>query len=244
MDGKPVLATIIVGNNPVSELYVSIKEKECVNAGIEFIKYAYPTTITGPQLIGIIETLNNERIIDGILIQLPLPKKFNTEKILKRIDPDKDVDGLNPISDTVPCAVKGIMRLLKEYKFDIKGKEIVIVNHSRLIGIPLTIKLLDDGATVTICHKHTKNLKKHTLNADILITAVGKRNIITEDMVKQKAIVIDAGICCFHEKTEGDVDFKNVRRKVAYLTPVPGGIGPMTIAMLIENLIENVHKKR
>ena len=193
-----------------------------------------------------IKLLNNDPLVSGILVQLPLPSNLDTDKIINTILPSKDVDGLtntnkcsllnnNPI--IIPCTPKGIIYLLKEYQIPIKGKNIVIVGRSKLVGRPLIDLLLNENATVTICHSHTENIKEHTINADILISAVGKKHIIKSDMIKENAIVIDVGINKENEKIYGDVE-ESAYDKVSYITPVPGGIGPMTVAMLLQNTIQ------
>lgn len=202
----------------------------------------------------IFKRLNSDEKVNGILIQLPLPKHLDEYKILETINPNKDVDGLTSHNlgklakaslkqyikpdFFIPCTPKGILRLLQEYQIDIEGKNVVIVNHSNILGKPLSLIFLNLNSTITVCHKFTKDLKRHTSEADILITGVGKPKLITNEMVKKDAVIIDVGISKLNEKIFGDVDFEAVKEKVAYITPVPGGIGPMTIAMLMENTLD------
>ena len=203
------------------------------------------------EVINKIIELNNDDYVNGILLQLPIPDKFNRYKLLNLINKNKDVDGLTDINagllfkgynNLVPCTPLGIIRLLKEYNIEISGKHAVVIGKSNLVGKPLAILLLQEGATVTICHSKTNNLREITKQADILISAVGKKDLITKDMIKEKAIVIDVGINRVDGKIYGDVDFENVKSIVSYITPVPGGVGPMTVAMLLSNVIKNYEK--
>jgi methylenetetrahydrofolate dehydrogenase (NADP+)/methenyltetrahydrofolate cyclohydrolase len=248
MDKKPHLTVIQVGNNPASTIYVGLKKKKSEAIGIKSTVINLPETVSEVDLIDKIEELNIDLDVDAILVQLPLPKHISEENIIKAISPFKDVDGftventgnlLNNIKPNVyPCTPKGVIRLLEEYNIDIAGKHAVIVGRSNIVGRPLAVMLLNRNATVTICHSYTKNLSDITRNADILISAVGKK-IIYKDMVKEGAVVVDVGI--FKDangKTTGDVDFENVKDIASYITPVPKGVGPMTIAMLMENTVE------
>ena len=248
MQKKPHLVVIQVGDNSASNIYVNLKHKKAEAIGIKSTIIKYPETITELELINKIEEINNNTDIHAVLVQLPLPIHINKNNIIKAISPKKDVDGftaqnsgdlLNGIIPKVyPCTPKGILRLLKEYNIEIAGKYAVIVGRSNIVGKPVAIMLLNNDATVTICHSKTKNLSEITKQADILISAVGKK-IIFKDMVKKDAVVIDVGIFKDeNNKTTGDVDFENVKELASYITPVPKGVGPMTIAMLMENTIE------
>lgn len=248
MKKKPHLAVIQVGDNPASNIYVNLKNKKAEAIGITSSIIKYPQTITEAELIAKIEEINKDNNINAVLVQLPLPEHINKTHIIKAIAPNKDVDGftaqnsgdlLNGITPMAyPCTPKGVLRLLKEYKIEISGKHAVIVGRSNIVGKPLAIMLLNENATVTVCHSKTQNLSTITKQADILISAVGKK-IIFKDMIKQNAVVIDVGIFKDeNNKTTGDVDFENVKEVASYITPVPKGVGPMTIAMLMENTIE------
>ena len=244
---KPCLVTILVGDNPASKVYVANKEKACNEVGIINITETYPEFITEDELINHIEEFNNSHLVDGILVQLPLPKHINSDNILSAIYPKKDVDGFHPQNVanlwlgrdcTIPCTPKGIIKLIDSINIDLCGKRIVIVGRSNIVGLPISKLCLDRNATVTICHSKTKNLKEITSEADVLIVAVGKPKFITYDMIKVGAVVIDVGINRVDGKLYGDVDYENVQCKTSYITPVPGGVGPMTIACLMENTIE------
>ena len=244
---RPGLAVIIVGDNQASRTYVNSKRKDCDECGIYSEEYALPADAGQAALMEIIESLNSRPDIDGILCQLPLPEGYDEEAVLLAIDPDKDVDGFHPINVGrlstgqpcfAPCTPAGVMEMLKEYGVDPKGKECVVVGRSNIVGKPMGMLLLAAHGTVTICHSRTKDLGEVCRRADILVAAVGKRNIITADMVKEGAVVIDvamnrnaAGKLC------GDVCFDEVAQKAAYITPVPGGVGPMTRAMLMVNTL-------
>jgi methylenetetrahydrofolate dehydrogenase (NADP+)/methenyltetrahydrofolate cyclohydrolase len=246
---KVGLAVVLVGNDKASELYVSMKKKACEYVGIDSISVELPEDISQEELENRVLELNRDSKIDGILVQLPLPKHLNTDKILELIDPKKDVDGFHPINvggvltglDTfAPCTPLGMVELLDKYKIDIQGKNVVVVGASNIVGKPIASLLLNRNATVEICHIYTQNLKEHTLKADILIVAVGKENLIEANMVKEGAVVLDVGINKTAEgKIVGDVDFENVSKKASYITPVPGGVGPMTIAMLLKNTVKS-----
>ncbi len=247
LKSKPKLATIIIGNNPASLMYINMKKKACNEVGIDVEKIEFSETEKEETIIKSIERLNNEPTIQAILVQLPLPKHFNEEKILNSVSIKKDVDGLHAHNlglitlnkeHLVPCTPKGICYLLEKYKIHIKGKNITIVGHSKEVGKPLAAMLLNRNATVTICHEHTKDLAQWTKQADILISATGVPHLIKENMVKENAVVIDVGIAKKEEQVIGDVDFKNVAEKASFITPVPGGVGPITIAMVIENILK------
>lgn len=242
----PSLATILVGNDPASEIYVNLKHKACEECGINSSIERFSETITEKELLEKIYELNNNKDINGILVQMPLPKHINPARIMNAISPLKDVDGFNPVNSgriinndelLAPCTPKGIIYMLERYNIKIEGSEVVIINHSAVVGKPLALMLLNRNATVTVCHVFTKDLKEHTRKADILISAVGKPGLITNDMVKEKGVVIDVGISRINNKVVGDVDFEGVKDKASFITPVPGGVGPMTIAMLLKNTI-------
>jgi len=248
---KPVLSIIICGNNPASILYASIKEKKGLEIGISVNIYNFPENVVEKIIIKKIKELNHTS--NGIIIQLPLPSNLNAKKIINVIYPYKDVDGLTALNlgntligdeKLVPATPKGIIKLIEKYNIHIKGKYVVIVNHSNVIGKPLAAMMLKRNATVTVCHDFTKNLAEYTKKADILITAVGKKNLITSDMVKEGAVVIDAGITIKGKKIFGDVDFDEVKKKASFITPVPGGIGPMTVVMLMENVVISCTKQK
>jgi len=244
----PGLAVILVGNDPASQVYVGMKAKACKESGIYSVVHEFPETISEKELLETIQMINKNPNIHGLLIQLPLPKHIDTTKVLEAVDPAKDVDGFHPynvgrlvagLDSFAPCTPLGVMELFKEYNIDVKGLDACVVGASNIVGKPMQALLLNEFATVDICHIYTKNLAEHTKRADIVIVGVGKINLITADMVKDGAIVVDIGI----NKTEdgklvGDVDFENVSKKASYITPVPGGVGPMTIAMLLKNTIK------
>lgn len=251
---QPCLVVIQVGNNPASSIYVNLKKKKAEELGIKSTVINFPETIEEHELIAKIEELNNDNNVHAILVQLPLPKHIDESNVIKSISTDKDVDGftaqnsgdlLNGIlPKAYPCTPKGVLKLLKEYNIQIEGKHAVIVGRSNIVGKPLAIMLLNENATVTICHSKTTNLKEITKQADILISAVGKK-IIFKDMVKENAVVIDVGIFKDeNNKTTGDVDFENVKDVASYITPVPKGVGPMTIACLMENTVELFTKQK
>lgn len=253
----PGLAVILVGDDPASKTYVSMKEKACEEAGIYSIVHKMPTSISQDKILEILDMINKNDYMDGILVQLPLPSHINTDKIIEAIDHEKDVDGFHPfnvgklvagLESFAPCTPLGVMEMLKEYNIDPKGKDVCIVGASNIVGKPMLNLLLNAGATVDICHIFTKDLKAHTLKADIIIVGVGKAGLITEEMVKDNAIVIDIGINRLSNgKLVGDVDFNKVAPKCSFITPVPGGVGPMTIAMLLLNTLKaakNRNKKK
>ncbi|MBU4221862.1 MAG: bifunctional methylenetetrahydrofolate dehydrogenase/methenyltetrahydrofolate cyclohydrolase, partial [Euryarchaeota archaeon] len=241
---KPALATILVGEHPPSKLYVKLKHWACKRVGIASEDHKFPAEAKQEEIIKLIETLNWRSDIHGILVQLPLPKHIDEREVMMRISPEKDVDGFNPLNmgkmligreGFVPCTPKGIILALEEFNIDPQGKEVVVVGHSNVVGKPAAVMLLNRNATVRICHIFTKDLKSHTREADILIVATGVRGLIKADFVKQGAIVFDVGITWQDEKVYGDVDFDDVLPKVKLISPVPGGVGPMTIAILMEH---------
>ncbi len=244
---QPGLAVVLVGENPASKKYVSSKEKTCEEIGIKSFGHKLPESITQNELIKLIDDLNNDKNVHGILVQLPLPKHLNEKEVMNRISPAKDVDGFGPdalgklVLDEpgfVACTPNGAMKMLEAYGIDPKGKHAVVVGRSVIVGKPLALLLLRKHATVTICHSRTPNLKEECLRADILCVAIGKAKTITGDMVKEGAAVIDIGINVTPEgKIVGDVDFEPAKERAGYITPVPGGAGPMTIAMLMYNTV-------
>jgi methylenetetrahydrofolate dehydrogenase (NADP+)/methenyltetrahydrofolate cyclohydrolase len=244
----PGLAVVLVGEDPASQVYVGRKAKACAEVGFLSREYKLPAETDEEKLLKIIRKLNRDKLIHGILVQLPLPKHIYTEKIIAAIDPHKDVDGFHPynvgglVSGNplfIPCTPRGIMELIARTGIDPKGKEAVVVGRSNIVGKPMALLLLAQHATVTICHSRTKDLPAVTRRADILIAAVGKANMIKADMVKDGAIVIDVGVNRLENgKLAGDVDFNEVAPKASYITPVPGGVGPMTIAMLMKNTLD------
>lgn len=245
----PKLAVIMVGNNKASEIYVRNKSKACDEIGIEFEEYIKDNNISQKELINLIDTLNNRKDIHGILLQSPIPENLNIRQAFNEIDYRKDVDGFNPINVGnlsigedcfISCTPYGVIKMLEEYNINLEGKRAVIIGRSNIVGKPLLQCLLNKNATVTVCHSKTKNIKEITKEADILIAALGKPKFVTEDMVKEDAVVIDVGINRSEEgKLVGDVDFETVSKKVSYITPVPGGVGPMTIAMLMNNVVKS-----
>lgn len=244
----PGLAVILVGNNPASQSYVNMKAKACKRTGIYSITHEMPENIQQESLLQTITMLNQNPNIDGILVQLPLPKHIDTTAVLEAIAPHKDVDGFHPfnmgrifsnLDGFIPATPMGVITLLKHYNIPLQGKNVVIVGASNIVGKPLGALFLNENATITLCHVYTKDLIRHTKEADILCVAVGKPNLITQDMVKEGAIVVDIGISKLDDgKIVGDVDFSNVFSKCNFITPVPGGVGPMTIASLLQNTIK------
>ena len=245
----PHLVVILVGEDPGSVSYVTGKGKACVEIGIQNTTIKKPVTITEDELLNLIDELNNDDTVDGILVQLPLPKHINSDLVIKRIAPEKDVDGFHPINvaslylkqdGIVSCTPKGIIEVLDYANIQIEGRHAVVIGRSNIVGMPVSKLLLDRNATVTICHSRTANLAEITKTADILIAAVGKAKFVKADMVRDGAVVIDVGVNRDLETNKlcGDVDFKDVEPKASYITKVPGGIGPMTITCLMENTLE------
>lgn len=245
---NPKLAVIMVGNNSASQIYVRNKSRACDEVGIEFEEYLLPTTTEQSELLNLIDKLNKQEDINGILLQSPIPDGLDINKAFRKISPEKDVDGFHPVNvgklvlgqDTfVSCTPYGIMRMFEAYNIDLEGKNAVVIGRSNIVGKPMSHCLLNKNATVTICHSRTKNLAEITKRADILVAAIGKAEFVKADMVKEGAVVIDVGINRTEEgKLKGDVDFENVSKKASYITPVPGGVGPMTIAMLMNNVVK------
>lgn len=247
LKGIPTLCVIQIGNNEASNVYIKQKQKMCDFVGYNFIHKKLENTISEEILLSEIEKLNNDKYVNGILIQMPIPNHLNPKTIQNKVSPLKDVDGLNDKNiinlinnknGLFPCTACGVIELLKEYKVPIEGSNVVVVGRSFLVGTPLFFMLENLNATVTLCHSKTKNLKNITKRADILIIAVGKKHIITEDMIKEDSTVIDVGINKIDNKLYGDVDFEKIKDKVKMITPVPGGVGPMTIAMLAQNVLK------
>ena len=241
-------AVIMVGDDPASKIYVKSKSKACDEIGIEYEEHILDDKITQEELINLIHKLNEDKTVNGILLQSPIPKHLDIDEAFKEISYKKDVDGFNPVNvgrlllnqDTfVSCTPYGIMKMFEEYKIDLEGKNVVIIGRSNIVGKPLMACCLNRHATVTVCHSRTKNLKEKTKNADVLVSAIGKPNFVTADMVKDGAVIIDVGINRGeNKKITGDVDYENVKEKASYITPVPGGVGPMTVAMLMNNVIK------
>jgi len=244
----PKLAVIMVGDDKASKVYVKNKSKACEDVGIEYEEHILPATTKMEELLELIEKLNNDETIHGILVQSPLPQGLDANEAFRTISPQKDVDGFNPINVGklslnqdcfVSCTPFGIIKMLEAYNIEMQGAHAVIIGRSNIVGKPLAQCLLNKNATVTICHSKTKNLKEMTKQADILIAAIGKPKFVTEDMVKEGATVIDVGINRMDDgKLLGDTDFETIKEKASYITPVPGGVGPMTIAMLMHNVVK------
>lgn len=249
----PSLAVILVGNDSASQTYVAMKAKACKRVGITSILYEMPASTSEQDLLQTIDSLNNNNQIDGILVQLPLPQHINASEILEMIVPHKDVDGFHTqnsgklhsgLRGFVPATPLGVMTLLRHYNIDIKGKDVCIVGASNIVGKPLAALMLNAGATISICHILTKDLSFYTKNADIICVGVGKPNLITKDMVKEGAIVVDIGINRLEDgKLVGDADLENLRTHCSYITPVPGGVGPMTIASLLQNTLTSAKSR-
>jgi methylenetetrahydrofolate dehydrogenase (NADP+) / methenyltetrahydrofolate cyclohydrolase len=244
----PGLAVVLVGDNPASQVYVRNKVKACADNGLHSVMEKHPADMSEAALLALIDKLNNDSSIHGILVQLPLPAHMDAQKVIEAIAPEKDVDGFHMASAGAlmvgrpgfwPCTPYGCMKMLESINYDLKGKHAVVIGRSNIVGKPMALMLLQQNATVTICHSGTKALKAMTLQADVIVAAVGKRNVLTADMVKPGAVVIDVGMNRNDEgKLCGDVDFEGVSQVASYITPVPGGVGPMTITMLLVNTIE------
>ena len=251
---NPMVATILVGNNPASQVYLNSQIKSYQDLGIGVQKYFFSEEISEAYLLNLIDKLNKDTEVDGIMINLPLPPQINATKVLNSIKLIKDVDGFkaenlgllfqNNEGFTSPSTPAGIMALIEKYNIDLEGKDVVVVGSSNIVGKPIAALILNSRGTVTICNIYTKNLAEKTKNADILISAVGKAKLITEDMVKEGAVVIDVGINRVNGKLEGDVDFENVQKKASHITPVPGGVGALTVAMLLSNILKSFKANR
>lgn len=247
---SPKLAVIMVGEDPASKIYVRNKSKACEELGIEYEEFLLKEGTTQQELLDLINKLNKDKTVHGILLQSPIPEHLDINEAFRTIAPEKDVDGFNPVNvgklvlgqDTfISCTPFGVIKMLEEYNIEIEGKNAVVIGRSNIVGKPMLQCLLNKHATVTICHSKTKNLKEVTKNADILVSAIGKAKFVTKDMVKPGAVVIDVGINRNEEgKVCGDVDFDEVKEIAGYITPVPGGVGPMTIAMLMTNIVKAV----
>jgi len=242
----PTLAAILVGNDEPSKIYIRMKEKAANSIGMRLQRHEFESSNT-EEIVNLIHELNTDRQIHGILVQLPLPEGIDSDTVLSAISPEKDVDGFTPynfgslVSNRAklePCTPLGIMKMLDSEQVPLEGKNVVIINHSIILGKPLAMMLLKRDATVTVCHAKTRELAEHTKNADVLITAAGVPGLVTEDMVKEGIVVIDAGIKKEGKNVVGDVDFEEVRKKASMITPVPGGVGPMTVAMVLYNTVE------
>lgn len=244
----PGLAVVIVGDDPASRVYVNNKKKACELVGFKSEEYALPAETTQQELLNLVETLNNKDDINGILVQLPLPKHLDDKAVIAAINPKKDVDAFHAVNvgkimlgeyDFLPCTPAGVMEMLHSYNIEVSGKNCVVIGRSNIVGKPMAMLLLHENGTVTICHSRTKNLAEVTKQADILVAAVGRPKFVTADMVKDGAVVIDVGMNRDENgKLCGDVDFENVKDKCSYITPVPGGVGPMTIATLMKNTLK------
>ncbi len=246
---SPSLAVVLVGKDPASEIYVRNKIKACKKVGIESIDVRLPDTTTQEELNRVVRNLNSDPNVDGIIVQLPLPKHLSCREVVDHISPEKDVDGFHPVNvgkcmlglydeGLMPCTPAGVMKFFEAYDIELEGKNAVMVGHSNIVGKPLAAMLLNANATVSVCHVYTRDLAFYTRNADILCVATGVPKLIKEDMVKEGAVVIDIGISRVNGKIVGDVDFERVREKASAITPVPGGVGPMTITMLLYNTVK------
>ena len=249
----PGLAVIIVGNNSASRVYVNNKKKACEQVGFNSYEYALKEETTTEELLSLIDKLNNDNNVDGILCQLPLPHSIDENAVLTAISPDKDVDAFHPVNcgrlfignqKFLPCTPAGIMEMLKYCNIDVSGKNCVVIGRSNIVGKPMAMLLLQSNATVTICHSKTKNIADFTKKADVIVAAVGKEKFLTEDMVSDGAVIIDVGMNRNAQgKLCGDVDFENVSKKASWITPVPGGVGPMTITMLLKNTLTSAESR-
>ena len=244
----PGLAVVLVGDNPASQVYVRNKVKACEDSGLHSVLEKYDADMSETALLARVQALNNDPAIHGILVQLPLPEHIDAQKVIEAISPAKDVDGFHIASAGAlmtgmpgfwPCTPYGCMKMLESIGYELKGKHAVVIGRSNIVGKPMALMLLQQDATVTICHSRTKDLKAQTLQADVIVAAVGRRNVLTADMVKPGAVVLDVGMNRNDEgKLCGDVDFEGVKQVAGHITPVPGGVGPMTITMLLVNTLE------
>jgi len=242
------LAVVLVGENPASQIYVRSKKKACAEVGFKSFEYTMPETATQEEILDVINGLNTDRSVHGILVQLPLPKHIDEKKVIMAISPDKDVDGFHPLNmgrllvgdkGPRPCTPEGVMEMIRSTGTDITGKQAVVIGRSNIVGKPVGIMLLENHATVTICHSRTRDLPKIAVGADILVAAIGKPHFVKGDWIKKGAIVIDVGINRISDgKVVGDVDFESAKKRAGFISPVPGGVGPMTIAMLLRNTIK------
>lgn len=250
---RPSVAVINIGNDPISEKFNKIKEEACNKAGIYFRYHQFDDDTPELTIINKIKELNNDDYVNGIMISLPIPEKYNEKRLLNAIINSKDIDGLTDINvgrliggrkSITPCTALGIMELLKHYEIELEGKDVVIVGKGKIVSKPLINLFLNEGCTVTICHSKTNDLKKHTSLADVVVSATGIKNLITEDMIKEGAIVIDVGCTLENDKIYGDVDFDKVSKKASLITPAIGGVGPMTVAMFLKNIILCYNNKK
>jgi methylenetetrahydrofolate dehydrogenase (NADP+)/methenyltetrahydrofolate cyclohydrolase len=249
------LVVVVVGEDPASAVYVRHKEKACLKTGVEFERIAYPADISQEELIAKIEELNADSSVNGMIVQLPLPRHIEAPLVIRAINPYKDVDGFHAYNvgkmflskdfeDMAPCTPKGMIRILDDYEVDLTGKKAVVIGRSNIVGKPIAMMLLNRNATVTVCHRHTADLAVHTLDADLIVVAVGKPGLLTADMVKDGVIVLDVGINRLEDGSlAGDVDFDGVSQKASMITPVPGGVGPMTVACLLQNTVTATKKQ-
>lgn len=254
MENKPTLAVLITDDNEAGQVYVRNKQRACEKTGINSFTLHFDKNVREEELLEKINELNNDDSVNAILVQLPLPRHIDCEKVLNAISPDKDADGFHYINagkmftgqipKTVACTPKGIIRLLDEYKINPEGMNTVVIGRSNIVGKPVSQLLMQRNATVTTCHSKTKNIEFYTKNADLIVCAIGKPKFLTEDMVKDGVIVIDVGISRHEGKLCGDVDFEHVAPKASFITPVPGGVGPMTVAMLVQNTLDLAKKNR
>ena len=247
----PGLVVILVGEDPASQVYVRMKNKACDEVGYKSIVDRMPTSTTTDDLLERVEQYNNDDSINGILVQLPLPKQIDEKRVLYAIRPEKDVDGFHPVNvgllnigedALAPCTPAGVMVILEDYGIDLNGKNVAVLGRSNIVGKPMAAMLIKANATVTVCHSRTKDIKEICRRSDIIVAAIGKPNLVTADMVSEGAVVIDVGINRLGDKLVGDVDYENVAPKCSYITPVPGGVGPMTIAMLLSNTLKAFEK--
>lgn len=247
LNEKPTLCVIQIGNDEASNIYINQKRKMCEFIGYNFIHEKLDEDVSQDYVLGLIDRLNNDSKITSILIQMPVPSSIDPKTIQNRVKKEKDVDGLNDYNvidllnnrdSLIPCTANGVLELLNEYNIDVEGKHVVMVGRSGLVGMPLFHLLENKNATVTLCHSKTKDLKSITKTAEILIVATGNKHLITEDMVKEGSVIVDVGINKVDGKLYGDVDFDNIKDKVSYISPVPGGVGPMTIASLAKNILK------
>jgi methylenetetrahydrofolate dehydrogenase (NADP+)/methenyltetrahydrofolate cyclohydrolase len=243
----PGLAVVLVGENPASKVYVGQKEKACLSAGFASFLHRLPASTSQHELLELVDGLNRDPSVHGILVQLPLPPQIDPDTVISAIRPEKDVDGFHPINAgkllaglpcIEPCTPKGVMHLIAETGISLEGREAVVVGRSNIVGKPVSLMLLSKNATVTVCHSRTKNIAQHLRHADIIVAAVGRPRFVTADMVREGAVVIDVGINRLDEGLVGDVDYETVAEKASWITPVPGGVGPMTIAMLLQNTLD------
>lgn len=251
---NPKLTVVVVGDNEASKVYVGNKVKACEKVGVTSEKLQFPTEISQEELLKKIDELNKDKSVSGFIVQAPLPEHIDMNIVVKAIDPYKDVDGFHAYNlgkmiidkdfeDLAPCTPKGITRILEFYGIDVSGMDAVVIGRSNVVGKPMSVMLTNRGATVTTCHSKTRDLKKYTLGADLIVAAVGKANFLTADMVKEGVIIIDVGINRVDGKLVGDVDFAEVEKKASAITPVPGGVGPMTVAVLLANTVTAARKQ-